>query len=179
MYYYISSSPNDLQHHGILGMKWGVRRYQNKDGSLTAAGRRHYGVDASGNQSEKGRKRASKEYHEYASRANDVLVKKHNETYINAYNKVAEEANKENSFLDQYNREHSPDDPDYEEGYERLVNKKVNQNVARMQLELMENNEDYKRAQWLVKQFGMEAFDEDVQADQETIAYLKKLIGER
>lgn len=28
-----------LQHHGILGMKWGVRRYQNKDGSLTPAGK--------------------------------------------------------------------------------------------------------------------------------------------
>lgn len=31
-----------LVHHGILGMKWGVRRYQNKDGSLTAEGRKRY-----------------------------------------------------------------------------------------------------------------------------------------
>ena len=31
---------NELTHHGIKGQRWGVRRYQNPDGSLTAAGRR-------------------------------------------------------------------------------------------------------------------------------------------
>ena len=33
---------DSLAHHGIKGMKWGVRRYQNKDGSLTAKGRKRY-----------------------------------------------------------------------------------------------------------------------------------------
>lgn len=32
----------ELYHHGILGQKWGVRRFQNKDGSLTSAGKNRY-----------------------------------------------------------------------------------------------------------------------------------------
>ncbi len=31
-----------LYHHGIKGMKWGVRRFQNPDGTLTEAGKKHY-----------------------------------------------------------------------------------------------------------------------------------------
>lgn len=33
---------NYLYHHGILGQKWGVRRYRKKDGTLTSAGKRRY-----------------------------------------------------------------------------------------------------------------------------------------
>lgn len=34
-----------ISHHGILGQKWGVRRYQNPDGSLTTEGRKRLGKD--------------------------------------------------------------------------------------------------------------------------------------
>ena len=36
-------NPDELYHHGIKGQKWGVRRYQNYDGSLTSAGKLRYG----------------------------------------------------------------------------------------------------------------------------------------
>lgn len=36
---------SNLQHHGIKGQKWGVRRFQNTDGSLTAEGKKRYSVN--------------------------------------------------------------------------------------------------------------------------------------
>jgi len=43
--YYFNLDDDYISHHGILGMKWGIRRYQNKDGSLTDEGRKRLGLD--------------------------------------------------------------------------------------------------------------------------------------
>lgn len=51
---------DELQHWGIKGMRWGQRRYQNKDGSLTPAGRKRY-TNPDGSLNEKGKKYVAKE----------------------------------------------------------------------------------------------------------------------
>lgn len=43
-YYYTSQYPNYLMHFGVKGMKWGVRKYQNEDGTLTSEGEKRYGT---------------------------------------------------------------------------------------------------------------------------------------
>jgi hypothetical protein len=62
-----------LCHHGVQGQKWGVRRYQNKDGSLTTAGKKRYG--ASFEEAQKGRfelgKRATLSNRAYAMSKNE------------------------------------------------------------------------------------------------------------
>ncbi len=55
--YSVVTSDQSLSHHGVLGMHWGVRRYQNKDGSLTNAGRKRI-------------RRPSKWYHDQVAEMN-------------------------------------------------------------------------------------------------------------
>lgn len=63
---------NELRHHGILGQKWGVRRFQNADGSYTSAGKKRYGIDPeTGKKSKEGRRleKGDREVNYYATRS--------------------------------------------------------------------------------------------------------------
>ena len=62
----------EIAHHGIKGQKWGIRRYQNPDGSLTSRGRARY----------------SKEFKKKLDKANEAASKVSNELYDKAYKKV-------------------------------------------------------------------------------------------
>lgn len=70
---YVLGPDGELYHWGIKGMKWGVRRYQNKDGSLTAAGRKHY---ASENEKLKAREKVIKGREKAAARQAKLDAKK-------------------------------------------------------------------------------------------------------
>lgn len=70
---------DELYHWGIKGMKWGVRRYQNKDGSLTPAGKKRYDYIETGNA-------ASKKYNLAKTRMKRAKKSGDNEAYERAKN---------------------------------------------------------------------------------------------
>ena len=122
---------NELYHHGILGMKWGVRRYQNEDGSLTSAGKKRY----------------SREYERTAQKVMNKLNKNANRIRINAYNKAADEAN--NGGIEAFNakvRKELFKRDAYAEEYNKWFNERVGANMDRLLLDFYSNDKDFKKA---------------------------------
>lgn len=64
-------SDEELAHHGILGQKWGVRRFENKDGTLTPAGRSRYDTDGNGDY----KKLSDKQKHAFSAKATAYKIK--------------------------------------------------------------------------------------------------------
>ena len=53
--------PEEIYHHGIKGQRWGIRRYQNPDGSLTPEGKERYGDEDDTNKDDKNKERITGE----------------------------------------------------------------------------------------------------------------------
>ena len=118
----------ELQHWGIKGQKWGVRRYQNKDGSLTPEGKKRYGrnaddsYDPTSNITDADVERARKKQHSYLAPYTDKnATAKEKIAYRRAYDKMIKRA---------YQGEHDHADmKEYAKVSEWLIRKYFNTNV--------------------------------------------------
>lgn len=71
-----------LMHYGILGMKWGVRRYQNEDGSLTNAGKKRYSNEQRIRDEKIYGKAAARRIEKRINRGEGIQSARHNEVVI-------------------------------------------------------------------------------------------------
>lgn len=91
MEYYGIHYDSIIEHHGILGMKWGVRRYQNADGTLTAKGKKRYAKVASSPRLAKAETRGAKSIAKRNVKDNTRYAKAY-ETAAKKYRSKAEKA---------------------------------------------------------------------------------------
>ena len=112
-----------LYHWGIKGMKWGVRRYQNPDGSLTAAGKKRY-TNPDGSLTEKGKKKFGDSVKSDAEIPKRKTVKDMTDEELD---KAINRARKE----DEYNRlRPEPKAETKNENYKKLMTKVVNEMIV-------------------------------------------------
>lgn len=155
---------NTLTHYGIKGMRWGVRRYQNSDGSLTEAGK----------------KRVSKEYKRETNKARADVLRKATERQIDAYNKAADRMNK--GGIDQFNQQQEKkygkdfaNRDDYFEDYQKYFDEVFVSIYNKSLYEAYQENKHFQRSRELVEQYGMVKWNELARSNTMDLDELKRL----
>ena len=164
---------NELYHYGVKGMKWGVRRYQNADGTLT----------------DKGKKRVSEEYKKHSVKTTNDLDRNYWKRYANAYNKAANDMN--NGMIDKYNADYDKklgskakdhdylNDSEYNSGYEKMFYKQVTKHYNEATVKEMTSNKNYKKAQALIDKYDMTKWDDLAKSNSEAVQHFRDALKEK
>lgn len=133
---------NELQHHGILGMKWGKRKYDGH--SLT-------------NKEKQG---ISKEYTKHMTKATNNIKKQETSIHVDSYNKAANDMN--NGGIDKFNKEQKTkygsnymNRKDYENDYMKLFDSTYSKYRTETVNNILKNDKNFKKGQELVNKYKM------------------------
>ena len=148
---------NELYHHGIKGQKWGVRRFQNEDGSYTEAGRKRYGIQQDGSMSSKGAKKWYKDHY-------IGMLNKHIK-YLDEYDRTDEGRKKQEAYGREIDKMESDEEysswdrfykleEDYLKSGELYAGKKLLQEYGDEKFSLYATRGNIERGRQTVEQFA-------------------------
>lgn len=162
---YILTENGELYHWGVKGMKWGVRRYQNKDGSLTPAGK----------------KRIAREYERTSNKVVRDLQKHGTKMYVDAYNKATTDMNR--GGIEKFNKEQQKKYGDdyarrdgYMADYDRMFAKQVAKYADRSLNDFYKNNKNFQKCEQLIAKYDMTNWNELAMKNTAVINDLRRAI---
>ena len=152
---------NELYHHGILGQRWGIRRFQDKNGDLTPAGKKRYGNGNFGGKMHPSKgidrkevKQLVKDYNKvngtHFKYGPDTIVKKGQYTYDYKGRRIktGQEVSSQNKFVDKYSRTGAKPftlkkQRSIEELQEELTRKELEKKIADLEPKKIKSGEDH------------------------------------